>query len=124
MAFQGFAMRPCNGVAVGCLLLAFTAPAIASCQDAPKARVDWTGCHKPQLMLGNDDLTGAVFAKASLNGTDFAGAKLAGAKFAEAELSFVKFTGADLSGADFTKAVAWRGGRSTAQHGEGKNHTH
>jgi uncharacterized protein YjbI with pentapeptide repeats len=101
-------MRRCNGLALGCLLLAFTTPAMASCQDPSKARVDWTGCHKPQLMLGNDDLTGAVFAKASLNGTDFAGAKLAGAKFAEAELSFVKFAGADLSGADFTKAVAWR----------------
>jgi uncharacterized protein YjbI with pentapeptide repeats len=42
-------------------------------------------------MLGKDDLTGALFAKASLNGTDFAGSKLAGGKFAEAELSFVKF---------------------------------
>src|SRR3954462_10517567 len=116
MAFQEFAMQRCDGVAVGCLLLAFTAPATASCQDPPKALVDWTGCHKPQLMLDKDDLTGALFTKASLNGTDFAGAKLAGAKLAEAELSFVKFAGADLSGADFTKAVAWRGGAGQTEH--------
>jgi hypothetical protein len=71
-------MRHCNGLAVGCLLLAVTTPAMAGCQDPPKARIDWTGCHKPQLMLGKDDLTGALFVKASLNGTDFAGSKLAG----------------------------------------------
>ena len=86
-------MRHCGSVALGGLLLAFTTPAMASCQDPPKARVDWTGCHKPQLMLGNDDLTGAVFAKASLNGTDFTGTKLAEAKFAEAFAGFIFFSG-------------------------------
>ena len=77
-------------------LLGAATPAAASCDDAPKAKVDWTGCSKPQLMLGNDDLTGGVFSKAVLNFTDFAGAKLAGAKFDEAELSLAKFQGADL----------------------------
>ena len=97
-----------QGLAGALILLAFASPASARCGDAPGPRVDWTGCSKPQLMLGNDDLTGGVFSKAVLNFTDFAGAKLKGAKFDEAELSLAKFQGADLAGADLTKAVAWR----------------
>jgi uncharacterized protein YjbI with pentapeptide repeats len=90
------------------LFLACAGPAAARCGDAPGPKVDWTGCSKPQLMLGNDDLTGGVFSKAVLNFTDFAGAKLAGARFDEAELSLAKFQGADLAGANLVKAVAWR----------------
>ena len=67
-----------QGLAGALILLAFASPASARCGDAPGPKVDWTGCSKPQLMLGNDDLTGGVFSKAVLNFTDFAGAKLQG----------------------------------------------
>lgn len=92
--------RPAAAVAALVLSGLLAAPAEARCTDGPKARVDWTGCSKPQLMLNKDDLSGAVFAKADLTGTEFVGSKLAGAKFEEAEISHSRFDGADLLGAD------------------------
>src|SRR5215218_661328 len=90
------------------LALALTQSAAARCQDAPRPRVDWAGCSRNLLMLGGDDLTEAVFSRATLTSTDFRRSKLARAKLTEAELSFTRFEEADLSGADLSKAVGWK----------------
>src|SRR5829696_3697920 len=90
----------------GALLLAgvFGGPAEARCQDAPKARVDWTGCSKPQLMLSKDDLSGAVFTKSEVNRSDFTGADLTGVDMSKAELARVIFSNAKLAGVNFSYA--------------------
>src|SRR3954469_17502979 len=90
------------------LPLAPAGPADAGCGDAPNPKVNWTNCFKRQLMLSNDDLTGAVFSKAHLTSTDFTHSKLDGAKLIEAEISLTRFQDADLSGADIQRAMGWR----------------
>ena len=96
------------------LLFASAGAANASCGDAPNPKVNWTNCFKRQLMLSNDDLTGAVFSKAHLTSTDFTHSKLDGAKLIEAEISLTRFQDADLSGADLQRVVGWRANFSRA----------
>jgi uncharacterized protein YjbI with pentapeptide repeats len=84
------------------------------CQRGPGARIDWSNCSKSQLLLADDDLTGAVLTKAVLSGTDFSRSKMAASKLDEAELSRTRFSGADLAGSSFGKAVGWRSDFSKA----------
>jgi uncharacterized protein YjbI with pentapeptide repeats len=78
------------------------------CQRGPGRNIDWSNCSKSQLLLADDDLTGAVLTKAVLSGTDFSRSRMAGSKLDEAELSRTRFSGADLAGSSFAKAVGWR----------------
>src|SRR5215212_1202549 len=77
------AAKACSLATILVLLVALAGSAHASCEDRPRPNVDWTDCSKKQLMLLNDDLTGA-------------------------EISFTRFEEADLSGTDFERAVGWR----------------
>ena len=97
-----------RGAGVLILLVMSVGAAEARCQDAPGPGVDWTGCSKTQLLMSDDDLTGAIFTRTYLTAGDFSGSRLSGAKFNQAELSRTRFERADLSGSDFEKAVGWR----------------
>ena len=100
--------------AAGVLLaVGFPWPAQAGCQDSPGPRVNWTGCSRNLLMLGGDDLTEAVLARAVLTSTDFRRAKLPKAKLNEAEVSFVRFGNATVS----EISCVGSGGCSCSGHG-------
>src|SRR4051812_31788340 len=97
------------------LLFASARSANAGCGDRPGPKVNWTACSKRQLMLSNDDLTGAVFSRALLTSTDFSRSRLDGGKLIEAEISLTRFEEADLSGADFQRVIGWRANFSRAK---------
>ena len=102
-------------LAILLVLFASAGSANAGCGDRPGPKVDWTACSKRQLMLSNDDLTGAVFSRALLASTDFARSRLGGVKLIEAEINLTRFEGADLSGADLQRVVGWRANFSRAK---------
>src|SRR3954465_15689397 len=104
------------------LPLAPAGAASAGCGDAPTPKVNWTACSKRQLMLSNDDLTGAVFSRALLTSTDFSRSRLDGGKLIEAEISLTRFEEADLSGADFQRVIGWRANFSRAKLERGRFH--
>ena len=108
------AAKACSLATILVLLVALAGSAHASCEDRPRPNVDWTNCSEKQLMLSNDDLTGAVLSRARLTATDFARSRLSGAQLIGAEISFTRFGEADLSGADFERAVGWRANFSRA----------
>jgi len=85
-----------------------SAPAYASCSDKPKPNVDWTKCTKMQLVLRNNDLSGAVLQRTNLSSTDLAGAKLQGAVLVETIIDRARLAEADLTGSDMTKAQGSR----------------
>ena len=97
------------------LAISLAGPAEARCQDRTAPRVDWTGCNKRALMLGQSDLTEAVLTRAALGNTDFRNSNLSRARLNEAEMSFSRFEDADLSRADLSKAVGWRANFSRAK---------
>jgi uncharacterized protein YjbI with pentapeptide repeats len=95
-------------VAAALFAILFPLPVHSGCGDKPDAAVDWTGCSKERLMLGDTDLTGGIFENAFLSGTGFDGALLARANLQRSELVRSSFVGADLTGANLEKSLASR----------------
>ena len=83
-------------------------PAHANCSDKPKPNVNWTKCTKMQLVLRNNDLSGAVLKRTNLSSTDLAGAKLQGAMLVETIIDRARLAEADLTGSDMTKVQGSR----------------
>lgn len=94
---------------VAALNMIINTPALhAKCTDGPAPTVDWSGCFKELLMLGDYDLSRANLEGALLSGTDFRSTRLIGANFVRTELLRTAFNDADLSGANFEKALSSR----------------
>ena len=101
-------------VALLCGLCLLPAAALAACNDAPAAGVDWGGCEKNRLILRKAQLQGAKLAGSTLNGGDlakaelmrsnFTSANLSNANLEKAELQRAVFSGGNLNGANLTGA--------------------
>ena len=102
-------------VALLCGLCLLPAAALAACNDAPAAGVDWGGCEKNRLILRKAQLQGAKLAGTTLNGGDLAQANLSGADLTRASVERVRFSGAELERAKLVRLIAYRANFSAAK---------
>lgn len=102
-----------NRIVLFALLCAVAAlgarPALAGCNDLPRAGVDWRSCNLSGLAFPDAELPGANLRNASLSNTDFSGADLSGVdgyrvRFVEAILIGATFDGAALTDARLDRA--------------------
>jgi uncharacterized protein YjbI with pentapeptide repeats len=86
-------------------------PAQASdCRATPAPGVNWSGCSKKNLMLGNSNFAHANLVDADLSATDLREANFSGANLAKATLTRAWLEGANADKANFQKIEAYRVG--------------
>jgi len=71
-------------------------PAAAQCEREAGPGVNWHSCHKAGIQLIQQDLSGAIFNAAVLQGANLFGCNLSGADLAYADLSRSNLSFADL----------------------------
>lgn len=90
------------------------------CRADPAPGINWNGCGKRNLMLGNSNFNKATLKEADLSFTDLRDSDFAGADLTKAKLIRTWLAGANVEGADFSKIEAYRAGFQKVK-GKGAN---
>ncbi|WP_455274515.1 pentapeptide repeat-containing protein [Rhizobium herbae] len=87
----------------------FTGPAAAThCQSSPATGLDWSGCNKSRIMLGNANLEGANLSSANFTQTDLRSANLKSANLQKTKLVRASLAGANAEKANFARVEGHR----------------
>jgi uncharacterized protein YjbI with pentapeptide repeats len=82
--------------------------AAADCRSMAASGIDWQGCSKGGLVLGDSDLSGAKLKEVDFTATDLRGATLSGADLEEAKLIRSSLAGAKADKANFKRIEGYR----------------